>query len=89
MKYSEAAKEPNTLVYSSAPIMIEKTERERTAGFMGFLSSVEVEFSSAGDVSDCPLDDAVFSDSGEVGEFCCEAASDVVADSIMNGFING
>jgi hypothetical protein len=84
IKYSEAKNKPNMLVYSSAPIAIEKTESELMAGFIGFPSSVEIGVSSAG-----PVEDTVSSDSEEVGEFCCEAASDFLTDSVVNGFISG
>ena len=77
------------MVYSSAPITIEIAERELSAGFIGSPSRVEVEFSSAGDASNCPSDDVVFLDSAELAEFCCDATFDAVADSVMNGFING
>ena len=77
------------MVYSSAPITIEIAESELSDGSIGSPSRVEVEFSSAGDVSDCLSDEVVFSDSAELAEFCCDPAFDVVADSVMNGFING
>jgi hypothetical protein len=77
------------MVYSSAPITIDIAEREFSAGSIGSPSRVEVEFSSVGDVSDCLSDEVVFSDSEELAEFCCDVAFDAVADSVMNGFING